>query len=364
MRAVHAGDDAVRQTSRGNVARAKSRQEGPTMSDELSVALGFDLGGTACKLGIFDVASGTMLDHTTSPIKDAKRPGADMLDQFCNAAEGLLRGQGMGPEQVVSACVASAGILGPDGAREPHEFELVLNSPNIPGINGCNIKEALGDRFPQATTFIENDAKAHGWAEWFYGAGQDAKIYSMVGFTLGTGLGGYMVVGGKMIRPAELGHVRIDSSDSAPFCGCGSRGCAEAFISRVAIRRLGGEFLESYPDSKLKEIGESPEGFDPLPIARAADEGDEGCRKLYEYVGRHLGVLIWKLKRLCNPDVVICSGLIANDLHLMLPSIMTVLDEDPLMPKQPVIRKTALGPGKAGIIGAGALAIHGYTGKA
>jgi hypothetical protein len=63
------------------------------------------------------------------------------------------------------------------------------------------------------------------------------------------------------------------------------------------------------------------------------------------------------------PDVVICSGNIANDLHLMLPGIMAVLENDRLLERQPVIRKTNLGPAKAGIIGAGALAIHGYKNR-
>jgi len=334
------------------------------MSDDRPVALGLDLGGTACKLGVFDVESGSILDNTSSPVKDGKRPGADLFDQFCKAAEGLLRGQGIDPARVVSICVASAGLLGPEGSREPHEFEVVTNSPNIPGINGFNIKEALAARFSNAITFIENDAKAHGWAEWFYGAGQEPDVHSLVGFTLGTGLGGYVVVDGKMIRPAELGHVQVDSSDDAPFCGCGVRGCAEAFVSKVAIRRLGSEFLAEYPDSKLKEIGEGPQGFDPLPIAKAANEGDEGCRLLYERVGSYLGRLIWHLKRVFMPDAVICSGNIANDLHLMLPGIMDVLGEDRLFERQPSVRKTSLGPGKAGVIGAGALAIHGYRERA
>jgi glucokinase len=333
------------------------------MNENQPVALGLDLGGTACKLGVFDVKSGEMLEDTSSLVKDGKRPGADLFDQFCKAAEGLLRGRGMGPEQVVSVCVASAGILGPEGAREPAEFELVTNSPNIPGINGFNIKETLKARFVNAMTFIENDAKAHGWAEWFYGAGQEPQVHTVAGFTLGTGLGGFVVVDGKMIRPAELGHIPVDTSDDAPFCGCGMRGCAEAFVSKVAIRRLGSEFLARYPESKLKEIGESSHGFDPLPIAKAAEEGDEGCRMLYEQVGSYLGKLIWQLKRVFMPDVVICSGNIANDLHLMLPGIMAVLDNDRLLERLPVIRKTNLGPAKAGIIGAGALAIHGYRSR-
>lgn len=330
------------------------------MSQNHPIAIGFDLGGTACKLGLFDVESGKLLEHTASPIKDGKRPGAELFNQLCDAAEGLLRGRGLRPEQVVSVCVASAGILGPETAREPSEFDRVVLSPNIPGINGFSIRDALHHRFPHTITFVENDAKAHGWAEWFYGAGQETGVHCLVGFTLGTGLGGFVVIDGKMVRPGELGHIRIDTSRTAPFCGCGSRGCAEAFVSKVAIRRIGGEVLAKFPNSKLKEIGNSPEGFDPLPIAKAAEAGDQACRYLYDLVGRNLGKLIWNLKRLCRPDVVICSGNISHSLPLMLPGIQAVLEEDRLLPRQPMVKTTTLGPGQAGVIGSGALAVHGY----
>jgi glucokinase len=330
------------------------------MSKHQPIALGLDLGGTACKIGLFDVESETLLEHTSSPIKDSKRPGGDLLRQFCDASEGLLRGQGFGPENVVSICVASAGILGPEGAREPGEFDEIVLSPNIPGLNGFNIRKALSERFPKALVFIENDAKAHGWAEWFFGAGKEPGVHSLVGFTLGTGLGGYIVVDGHMIRPAELGHVRIDSREDAPFCGCGNRGCAEAFVSKGGIRRMGSEMAAELPNSKLAEIGRSPEGFDPLPIAKAADAGDQASIQLYESVGRSLGWLIWNLKRVCVPDVIIFSGNIARSLNLMMPGILEVVKQDRLFPKQPSIRTTALGPGKAGIIGAGSLAMHGH----
>ncbi len=329
------------------------------MSDEQAIALGLDLGGTACKLGIFDIASGDLLEQISSPIKDGKRLGQDLFEQFCDGAEGMLKSQGLDTAQVTSTCVASAGILGPDGAREPNEFDGVVNSPNIPGLHDFNMREALNARFPHARVFVENDAKAAGWAEWFYGAGKDDDVHSLVGFTLGTGLGGYIIVNGKMVRPGELGHTRLDSSEEAPFCPCGVRGCAEAFVSKVAIRRIGSEVLADFPKSKLKQIGKSPEGFDPLPIAKAADEGDEGCICLYHRVGRSLGKLIWNVKRICQPDVVACAGNIANALHLMLPGIREVLAEDTLLPKQPVVKKSDLGPGQAGVIGAGALAIYG-----
>ncbi|MBI2193140.1 MAG: ROK family protein [Planctomycetes bacterium] len=330
------------------------------MSQSPLIAVGFDLGGTACKLGLFDVETGNLLEHTASPVKDGKRPGVDLFNQLCDAAEGLLRGRGLRPEQVVSICVASAGILGPEAAREPAEFDRIVFSPNIPGMNGFNIREGLQQRFPTAITFLENDAKAHGWAEWFHGAGRQPGVHVLVGFTLGTGLGGFLVIDGKMSRPGELGHIRIDTSKNAPFCGCGVRGCAEAFVSKVAIRRIGGEVLIKFPNSKLREIGKSPEGYDPLPIAKAAESGDEGCRHVYDLVGRSLGKLIWNLKRVCRPDVVICSGNIARSLPLMLPGIQAVLEEDRLLPRQPVVQATSLGPGQAGIIGAGALAVHGY----
>jgi len=321
------------------------------------IAIGYDLGGTSCGIGLFDIDSGELLASTAHKI-DSSLPGEEIFEGICSSTEELLEKQGFTKDQIGAVCFATAGTLGPKGAKDPAEIEQILISPNIPGMNRFPLKREYLRRFPGVLFLMENDANAAGWAEWFYGVGRDEKVRTLVGFTLGTGLGGYIIIDGNMVRPAELGHIIIDSSPSAPTCGCGSRGCAEAFVSIEGIKRIAKQVMLEHPESKLWGI--PPDKLDPKPIAELAREGDKAALLVYAKVGYYLGKLIWNLKRVCEPDAVVFSGNISRSLDLMLPAMKAVLEEDGLIESQPMIKATELGPDKAGIMGAAGLAIKYY----
>ena len=321
------------------------------------ISIGYDLGGTSCGIGLFDIESGELKASDVHKV-DSTLPGREIFNGICEATERLLEENDLGKEDVGSVCFATAGTLGPKGAKDPSEIEHILISPNIPGMNRFPLKGEYLKRFPGVLFLMENDANAAGWAEWFYGIGRDEKVRTLVGFTLGTGLGGYIIVDGNMIRPAELGHVVVNTDPSAFQCGCGARGCAEAYVSIGGMKRIARQIMMENPDSKLWEI--PPEDLDPLPIANLAREGDHGALLVYAKVGYYLGKLIWNLKRVCEPDAVVFSGNISRSLDLMLPAMKAVLSEDTLIESQPMIRATELGPDKAGIMGAGGLAIMYY----
>jgi glucokinase len=324
------------------------------------ISIGYDLGGTSCGIGLFDIESGLLRASSVYKV-DSELPGKEIFDGICAATEKLLEENGVDKSDIGSVCFATAGTLGPKGAKDPAQIEHILISPNIPGMNGFPLKDEYLKRFPGVLFLVENDANAAGWAEWFYGTGRDERVRTLIGFTLGTGLGGYVIVDGNMIRPAELGHVVVETDPSAFTCGCGSRGCAEAYVSIGGMKRIARGVMMEAPESKLWEI--PPDKLDPLPIANLAREGDRGALLVYAKVGYYLGKLIWNLKRVCEPDAVVFSGNISRSLDLMLPAMQAVLNEDPLIESQPIIKATELGPDKAGIMGAAGLAIKYYKGS-
>lgn len=324
------------------------------------IAVGYDLGGQSCGIGLFDVETGKLIDDGASKLANLKTAD-EVFENICEDTESILESNELSVDNLVSMCMATAGTLGPKDAIEPTEIDHILISPNIPHLNGFSFRKAFTNRYSDILFLMENDANAAGWAEWFYGVGQKDDVRTLIGFTLGSGLGGSIIIDGEMVRPAELGHIVIDSEPSAPTCGCGTRGCAEAFVSIAGFKRIAKQLMLENPDSRLWEIDE--DNLDPLPIAELAKDGDSAALLVYSKIGYYLGKLIWNLKRVCAPDAVSFSGNIARSLNLMLPSMKMVLNFDPLIEGQPVLQTTSLGEGEAGIYGAGGLAIQAYKQK-
>ncbi len=325
------------------------------MASNPKIAIGYDLGGQGCKTGVFEANSGELLSTATSKIIPSLS-AQQVFDGICRTTEALVRSTGHSVSQIASACLATAGTLGPESAQEPSEIDHILISPNIPQLNGFSFRHAFNKQWPGVRFLMENDANAAGWADWFYGIGQEKEVNTLLGFTLGTGLGGYIIINGRMIRPAELGHVIVDYGEDALQCGCGCYGCTEAYVSKGGICRLAQRIMAKDPDTKLHTI--PVDALDPLPIAELARAGDQGAQETYAQAGKYLGRLIWNIRRVCLPDAVVVSGNISRSFDLMLPSIEEYVRQDPLLEHFPVIRATGLGADKAGILGAGGLAIQ------
>ncbi len=320
-------------------------------------AIGYDLGGQSCKVGVFDLDTREMLVMGVSKIEGGYS-AQKIFEGICAKTEELVTSQGGSMSDVVSACMATAGTLGPKGARGPVEIDHILISPNIPALNGYSFRKEFEKQYPGMLFLVENDANAAGWAEWFYGVGSRDDVRTLVGFTLGTGLGGYIIIDSVMTRPAELGHIVVDTSEEALNCGCKAKGCAEAYVSIDGFRRIARSIMLENLETKLWEI--PADKIDPLPIGELARQGDVAAKLVYSKVGYYLGKLIWNLKRICAPDAVSFSGNIAKSLGLMIPTIKLVLSADQLIEGQPIIQATELGEDKAGTLGAGGLAIQTY----
>ena len=328
------------------------------MASDPKVAIGCDLGGQGCKIGLFDVTSSELIDTATSKIT-ADLSAQQVFEGIVRTAEELALSNGYQASQIAAACMATAGTLGPEGAREPADIDHILISPNIPQLNGFSFRKAFASKWPGVVFMMENDANAAGWADWFYGIGQEEGVDTLLGFTLGTGLGGYIIINGRMVRPAELGHLVVTCAPDAFVCGCGTPGCAEAYVSKGGIIKMAQLLMAQDPDTKLHEI--PADELDPLMISQCARQGDERAQEVYALAGMYLGRVIWDVRRVCLPDAVVVSGNISRSFDLMLPKLEKLVREDPLLEHFPIIRATELGPDKAGILGAGGLAISAVS---
>jgi glucokinase len=287
--------------------------------------LGIDVGGTNSKLAVVEASDGDrpeLLATVTLPT-GAGDPG-EVIGRLAEAGARLVAGHGP---------VAAAGVGVPGLFDEASGLAVFL--PNLPPAwAGREVAGPLAGRLGVPVALI-NDARSFTLAESRMGAA--AGCSTVICLTLGTGVGGGVVVDGRLRfgphgRAGELGHQVIDPA--GPPCGCGNRGCVEAFAAGAALSRLGGQ-----PS--------------PQAVFAAAAAGDERARAAVEAVAGRLAVGIANLVTVLWPErVVVGGGVAAAGEQLLGPLRRAVAAASPLVdPAAYEIAPAALGPG-AGAIGA------------
>jgi glucokinase len=211
--------------------------------------------------------------------------------------------------------------------------------------------------------FVDNDANAAMLAEWRHGAAAGAHDAALL--TIGTGIGGGLVVGGALQRGsqgagAELGHMVVQ--DDGPPCqgNCPNRGCLEAMASGSALGREALRIARERPDSGLgRALAAGREISGPL-VTELAHDGDPAAIDALAIVGRWLGVGVCNLVNMLNPDVVVIGGGVIAAGELLLEPVRTVVAERALSPAREHVRilPARFGP-ESGMLGAAALALEG-----
>jgi len=266
------------------------------------VVIGVDLGGTSIKSALVN-ESGKVLHRLERPTLAADGP-TRVLDQIVGCVHDLQR-------QADSDDIVAVGV----GAPGPTNWEtgVVYSPPNLPGWKDVPLADEIASR-TSLTTYIENDANAACWGEFWAGAGSDAK--SLCCLTLGTGVGGAIVLDGALLRgpdgtAGELGHLCVQRNGRA--CGCGARGCLEAYASVTGLVRTAREGLDRGEASSLRSNIYSLTG---VAVSEAASHGDTFAKSVISGTGEWVGVGVASLINLLNPDmIVICGGMIeAGDL--------------------------------------------------
>ena len=305
--------------------------------------LAADFGGTHLRAAIVDEA-GTIAvrrDHHTpeSATKD------DIIDQIISL---LLETAAAASEPPLAACIATAGLIDADHGR-------VIIAPNIPGFRNLVLTAPISARLG-IPAYIENDASAAALGEFRFGAGKGTR--HLLHATLGTGIGGGIVIEGRLYRGAngfagEIGHIVIDPA--GPICNCGSRGCLEAMVSGTAFAGRARRLLATGKSARLREIvqGREPASTDLLA---AALQGDTVCEAEIRHGGHILGLAIGSLVNVLNPDVVTLSGGLLGMGEMLLDPMREAMYSLAYGPAAgTLVRISDLG-GDSGLLGAAAVA--------
>ena len=249
-----------------------------------------------------------------------------------SVAEVVAQLAAMMPPSVDAVSVAIPGFLDPARAS-------ILHSPNFPGWHNVAIRKLLRQRLLKPVTII-NDADAYLLGEYWRGAGQVCSHW--VGLTLGTGVGGAVLIDGKLLSSAygaaaELGHMVVDPQGA--LCGCGARGCLEVCASATALQRLSGVTAEQ--------------------LAQQAAQGDTAALEHFERLGFNLGQAIASICQIFSPHKVILGGRLSLAYPYFAESLQTTLAQR--LQNHPS-RQTVVQVGDCidtgGLLGAAYLAIH------
>jgi glucokinase len=262
--------------------------------------VGVDVGGTTIKGGVVDEAGKAL--SSVNVDTEAWRGQDEGLRRMAEAARASIAAAKLRLDQIAAIGVATPGTMDiPKG--------LMLDPPNLKPWKNVPVRQYIEDTFHLPTAF-QNDANAAAYGEYWVGAGKDA--HSMVLFTLGTGIGGgiiinHMVLQGEHSHGAEVGHSRI-AFDSARLCGCGNHGCLEAYASATAVVKRTEEALaEPGARSSLRAAIEQQELTARLVFEQAA-AGDALARKIVDDTAYYLAIGATNLMHIIDPEMVVFAG--------------------------------------------------------
>jgi glucokinase len=303
-------------------------------------AIGVDVGGTKIAAGVV-TPEGEILNEVRYP---SSGPRERLLSSITRAVTEVKDGYEVG-----AVCLAVPGFV--MGAENK-----VIFAPNLHAIEGVPLKDELGERTGLSVT-VENDANAAAWGEFRFGAGRE--VDHLVFITLGTGVGGGVVMHGILLRGAqgaggELGHVTIQAT--GPRCGCGNHGCLEALASGTAIQRRAREVANEQPDSALGRLAIERRvlGED---VTELAQEGDEAAISVLKETGVWLGIGLAGFVNVFNPEVIAIGGGVARAGELILEHARQEVYLRARSPSRDLVRiqEATLGA-ESGVLGAAALA--------
>jgi glucokinase len=312
----------------------------------MSLTIGIDVGGTKVLGGVVDEAGKVL----TTARKDTPRQGGSALTQtIADVAKELLE-----QYSVASVGVSAAGFVSSDR-------KTMLATPNIADWNGVDLDNQLSTLIGLPVV-IENDANAAAWGEAKFGAGKNQDHMMML--TVGTGIGGGIVVNGALYRgafgiAAEFGHMRV--VPEGHICGCGARGCFEQYASGNALLRHAREAINASPEvarNLLSRGDGTVAGLTGQAITDAARDGDPVALAAFNTTGQWLGAGIASLAVLLDPACVVIGGGVIDAGEILLKPTRESLERNmPFAGKHPYPQIIAAQLGnEAGLVGVADLA--------
>lgn len=316
-----------------------------------TLVIGFDLGGTNMAAGIVD-GHLTVLDsiELSTPTHSQGELLAGMLSivrDLSSRAPGPVAAIGFGIPSMIDQTRGRA-----------------VMSVNIPLAN-FDFVDYMRDKLG-LPVFIDNDANLAALAEVRAGAAKDAREAIMI--TLGTGIGGGIIIDGHVYRgatgsAAELGHIVIDVNGPRCQGACENHGCFETMASGTALKRYAAEAAGKHPGSALGRAAADGKDLDGPLVSRLAREDDAAALSVYEKIGFYTGVGMTSLVNIFNPEFFIIGGGLMQAGNLIMEPARNILLKRGLRPNRDLVKvvPAAFGP-DAGMIGAACLALDGLGG--
>ena len=309
--------------------------------------LGVDIGGTNLVVGAVTEDGTRVLGLRSEPTGAVH--GADhVIDRIVTMALATMAETRKGDPE---ADITGVGIGSPGPLDRT--AGIVLLTPNLGWVN-MPVRDRIGERLAMPAS-LDNDANCAMAGEWWVGAAQGAR--HAVTFTLGTGIGGGIVVDGKLLHgasdvAAEIGHITIETNGRR--CGCGNDGCLEAYASGPAIARRTIEALEAGAESSIRQaVRGDLAAITAQTVYEAAAASDPLALEVVQDTAKYLGVGVANLINILNPEVVvICGGVTQAGERLFTP-LRREVNRRAFRPAVQACRIVpgAL-PGTAGVVGA------------
>jgi glucokinase len=262
-------------------------------------AIGVDLGGTNLRIAAVD-EQGTLLEKVTTGTQ-VTRGRDSVIAEMCDAIR-ALSAKYNGGGRMIGAGVGVPGII-------DKRTGMMRESPNLPGWENYPVRHEIERRLG-ATVVLENDANAAALGEAWLGAGRGAESMGMI--TLGTGVGGGIVLNGRIWHgmtgmAGEVGHITIDPA--GPRCNCGNVGCVEQFASATAVMRMAREAIAHGRAPELARAATARDvEFSAKVVYNLSIQGDQPARDIFGRVGWALGILLADLVNMLNLQMYVIGG--------------------------------------------------------
>lgn len=311
--------------------------------------LALDLGGTQIRAALCDPA-GQIYRRAARPTLAAEGPVA-VIARITSAAEEVM--EGVSPGQICGIGIGSPGPLDPVTG-------VVISAPNLPGWHDVPLRAIVGEHFGRPA-YLGNDANIAGLAEALYGAARGER--DVIYLTISTGVGSGIISDGRLVLgtrglAGEAGHTVVMAD--GPLCGCGNRGCVEAFASGTGIRQYVIERLAAGAESRVRDLVNGDLArVSARIVAEAAYAGDSLGREAFHRAGRYLGIGIANLLYLFNPRRIVLGGSVMKSGSLLMDPMweaIRTLAKPPYVEGLSIV-EAALGD-DVGLLGAAALVVQ------
>lgn len=311
------------------------------------IAIALDIGGTLAKLALV-APRGRLLAVQTIPTGRGITVPAFLAR--VEAGLGVLRRAAA--RTGVRPVGAAVGVPGVVDVRRG----IVRYIVNLPAWREIPLRRRL-ERIFGLPVFVDNDVNLMTWGEFRWGAGRGAR--SLVCLTLGTGVGGGIVIGGRLYRgwtmsAGEIGHLPLGWN--GPRCPCGGRACLERYVGNRAIVALARRKLRGVRRSRLLMlVGGDARRITPPVLDRAARQGDPVARAVWREIGEHLGLALTSVVNLINPDRLVIGGGVAKAGPWLFPMIRATVRARAMRGSSAVRIVPARWGAEAGLVGAAAM---------